>query len=410
MDTYSFLSQACTRFLGSFKLYERDGILRDSLLEFCASRSQDSAQAVYSAFLQTYRTPGLEQVVEAMRCYETQVAQLLPRQRDHFIHSVDVMLLGLAMYACNEKTKAAIDSDLVYDDKYPDIREEFLYRWGIAALFHDAGYPLEITYKALSEFVNLLVLPNLLFEGGEVSVGLDEIKGRSVIPIMPVKDLKDLLHINLLPPRPGSEDSYYLKYPKLRHNAPSSICRAIAENISQLGFARSGDIKKVIESRIKEGLKTGRIDHGIYSSLILLKWTNHAFSIAGWNPAYYYYAIVDSATAIFLHNAYQYMFQDIPYNCQKLNITNDSLSFMLILCDRLQETDRFDYGYIDSPVAFAKSCLEVDSDKLILKLIAPHGCDTNLVRQYVKNVEDSITQTLDMASIVQDFEVAYEVS
>ena len=41
-------------------------------------------------------------LVETMEKYEKNTGMLIERQRDHFIHSVNVFILGLAIYSQNE--------------------------------------------------------------------------------------------------------------------------------------------------------------------------------------------------------------------------------------------------------------------------------------------------------------------
>ena len=104
----------------------------------------------------------LLKLVKIMKDYEDNTGTLIEKQRDHFIHSVNVFILGLAIYSQNRKFRETFIRYVKSSpyEKYYKLkdgsfsREEFLYRWGIAALFHDIGYPVEIIGKQLTKFIN----------------------------------------------------------------------------------------------------------------------------------------------------------------------------------------------------------------------------------------------------------------
>ena len=149
MNIYKFFHGTCKRYFNRFPLIEREGKLEDSISAFCRDHNENTARLVYQAFFYTYRIPGLEEIVDAMQNFETASSKLIPSHRDHYIHTVNVFLLGLALYDRNEKVREVVNKSMEYPDMYPEIREEFLYRWGMASLFHDVGYPLEIAYKTI---------------------------------------------------------------------------------------------------------------------------------------------------------------------------------------------------------------------------------------------------------------------
>ncbi len=77
-----------------------------------------------------------------------------------------------------------------YPDNYPDVREEFLYRWGLTALFHDIGYPVELINKSLAVYLN-----------SAVALGPRDAKksGKPVIALS-IEELDDLIYVNQLWP------------------------------------------------------------------------------------------------------------------------------------------------------------------------------------------------------------------
>jgi hypothetical protein len=140
--------------------------LRQSINEFLESETKESAFAVYEAFCSSYRIT-LEgesnrfiDLLDVLRSYEENAATLIERQRDHYIHSVNVLIFGLCIYIHNASFRAAFDAANLdktdYLNSYDTRHEVFFYRWGTASLFHDVGYPIEIIGKQLSKFLEFM--------------------------------------------------------------------------------------------------------------------------------------------------------------------------------------------------------------------------------------------------------------
>lgn len=128
MEIHASLGEICIDFLKSFQFTERDRKLVKPVSAFCKKPSEVSARAIYEAFLHSFRLPGLEELLTEMYKFEVTSSRLLPRHRDHYIHTVNVFLLGVALYARNKKIRLAIDSSNQYVDKYDRDEEEFIYR------------------------------------------------------------------------------------------------------------------------------------------------------------------------------------------------------------------------------------------------------------------------------------------
>ena len=132
----------------SYKAY-----LAGAVRRFLEDETQENAFGVYRAFFDSYRItlegrsdPFLD-LVDVLRNYEATAATLIDKQRDHFIHAVNVFLCGLAIWESNPRFRAAFESAIPekgFDAALDTRWEEFFFRWGVAALFHDVGYPVEI--------------------------------------------------------------------------------------------------------------------------------------------------------------------------------------------------------------------------------------------------------------------------
>ena len=104
------------------------GILKASIDVFLNFQSDYTAKEVYRSFFMIYQITGedkskrednkklisepntLLNLVNVMEKYEKNTGELIDRQRDHFIHSVNVFLLGLAIYTKNKKYRKAFNN------------------------------------------------------------------------------------------------------------------------------------------------------------------------------------------------------------------------------------------------------------------------------------------------------------
>ena len=403
-DTYEFYKNCCSGFFESFKMFENKDILLETIRTYCDNPNQSTSQDIYSAYLTTYRMSGLNELITQMHKYEVLSSQLIAKHRDHFEHAINVFLLGISVYQSNSSLRQAINDMLGYADKYPAIEEEFLFRWGMSALFHDVGYPLEIAYETIKEFATKLINPCLILKDDAIQSSNNRIFTQEPIAVLNFPNLNDIIHINFLNPKEEFAVSYYDKYPELKDNLPDNSLLAIAKIISEMGFASPDNIFNKIKESITKGLENGLVDHGIYSSIVFLKWTNKAYSEANWNPAYYYYPIVNSAAAIFLHNTYEYLFRTPPYSLPPLNVNSNPLAFLLILCDRTQETNRKSYGYKDRRIEFSQSELVISDDIFNLTLFVSPD-DNNLAMLEADKIEENVKKIIEINSTFQELRI-----
>ncbi len=138
--------------------------LHQAVLDFLAHETKETAFGVYRSFFDSYRitlegksNPFID-LLDVLLSYEERASTLIDKQRDHYVHSVNVFLLGLCVYSQNPNFRAAFDAVNLDKTSYPfsyDTKgEEFFYRWGIASLFHDVGYPVEIIGKQINKFIS----------------------------------------------------------------------------------------------------------------------------------------------------------------------------------------------------------------------------------------------------------------
>ena len=278
-------------------------------------------------------------LVGMMKKYEENTGDLIEKQRYHFIQSVNVFLLGLAVYAQNNNYKEAFKSYVLnspYEKYYRTNEqvsdEEFLYRWGVASLFHDIGYPVEIIGKQLNKFINDSVKSISSSYGADTAI-----------------DFKDFDEFNaIVKMDPNFADEFTKIYPHakfLNLFKPTDImAHKIASDFSSVDI---NEVSRHLDEFIDIMGENGFIDHGFFSAILVLN--SYGFLIQKYakNHDFFFYPIVDSATAILLHNYYRNVLQKNPFNLPALHPRQSPLAYLLILCDELQEWNRTPFGIKD---------------------------------------------------------------
>ena len=278
-------------------------------------------------------------LVKTMKDYEENTGDLIEKQRDHFIHSVNVFLLGLAIYSQNKSYRDKFKQYVLNSPykKYYRIdgefsHEEFLYRWGVAALFHDIGYPVEIIGKQLKKFIN----------DGIKSISSSYNADTAI-------DFKDFNELNTIVNKdPNFADKYTSVYPEAKFLNLFKPTDIMAHKIST--DFKGIDVNQVIkhlDSFVDIMGDSGFIDHGFFSSILVLNSYGYLIQKYAKNNDFFFYPIVDSATAILLHNYYRNVLQKKPFDLKTLHPSQSPLAFLLILCDELQEWNRQPFGVKD---------------------------------------------------------------
>ncbi len=278
-------------------------------------------------------------LVKIMKKYEENTGDLVEKQRDHFIHSVNVFLLGIAIYSQNKNYQKFFKQYVLRSpyEKYYRIEgelshEEFLYRWGVASLFHDIGYPVEIIGKQLKKFIN----------DGIKSISNTYSADTSI-------DFKDFNEFNtIVKMETGFADGYNEVYPESKFFNMFKPTDIMAHKISiDFDSVNINDVAKHLDLFVDIMGKSGFIDHGFFSSILVLNSYGYLIQKHAKNNDFFFYPIVDSATAILLHNYYKNVLQKDPFNLKGLHPAKSPIAYLLILCDELQEWNRQPLGILD---------------------------------------------------------------
>lgn len=294
-------------------------LIKNYLLE---EQNHENVKALFKFIAEIHQKSYVFNLLDKLKLYESELKNILPNHREHYKHSVNVYILGLALYNNCELIREAVKiSRHSYDDNEKQ-RSSFLFRWSLAASLHDLAYPLEMSIKTFNKYLSHLTNYEKK-TNNELTIKNDIIDNFNKIP--------------------------KLKNDSLPYNIPNKTALGLITNyllnVEQTNFKKINSFDNLychLNDEISSGLKSGKIDHGIFSSLIILKRIYELYEKNDDWPVYdFYYEVVDSATAIFLHNFYQYSDLNNILNYDEFNYDKPSpLGYLLALCDEMCEWDR----------------------------------------------------------------------
>ena len=370
------------------------GFIRQAVLEFLENETKEKAFAVYETFFDSYRitlkgesNPFID-LLDVLRSYEENAATLIDKQRDHYIHSVNVFILGLCIYIQNAGFRSAFDAANMDKSNYPysyDTKhEEFFYRWGIASLFHDIGYPVEIIGKQIGKFMDF-------------ATGIDsDAKVKSHLEFDNFEELNSIAEV--IPKREFTK-TYYEKFDSCVYVDLLKPIDLLAHKLHISLGVDLKDVKRSLDNFVSTMAKAGFIDHGFYSAIIVLKWYGFLIQSCKYKPEYFFYPILDSASAILLHNYYKNVIMKPPFDKGSLSPQYHPIAYLLILCDELQEWNREAYGIIDKKrIHAAEASLVITDKRMDVTYIAKKG---TLPEQFSAEKEDLLSRLLDMNGVFE---------
>lgn len=370
--------------------------MRQAVYEFLENENKETAFAVYRAFFDSYRitlkgssNPFID-LLDVLKNYEENAAVLIDRQRDHYIHSVNVFILGMCIYAKNTNYRNAFESTVMDKNEYPysyyTKHEEFYYRWGLASLFHDVGYPVEIVGRQINKFIDFATD----VDGSEktVNVQLSFEKFDELNRITEVTSKREFTKCYF----DKYEDSIYIDTLKPVDLLAHKLHTALGVDLKTMKF--------MLDDFVNVMARFGFIDHGYYSSIIVLKWYGFLIQSAHYKPEYFFWPVLDSASAILLHNCYKNMMMKKPFELGPLSPSTHPIAFLLILCDELQEWNREAYGILDKLRALAaKAKIEITDSKLAVTYITMGG---SLPQDFSREKKKLLYRLLDLDALLEN--------
>ncbi len=372
----SNLAEHVDRFFDGLEMFEDverghsyKAFVHENVRVFLANETPDNAFAVYQAFFDAYRitmegdgNPFVD-LVDVLRSYEETAATLIDKQRDHFVHAVNVFLTGLAIWAENPHLREAFDQAIPepgYKFAYQTRWEEFFYRWGIASLFHDVGYPVEIVGHQINRFISMVADA----DGDDVHVHAR----------IHYENFSELNHIREVMRKRRFIKAFYDAYDSCSYIDLLTPLDLMAHRIHKTFGTNLAQTKKALNGFVDKMAETGFIDHGYYSALIILKWYGYVIQESGYLPEYFFWPVVDSATAILLHNWYRNGLTKKPFNLGPMHASDNPIAWLLILCDELQEWNRTARGIVTRTFTLAENVhLSLTEDYLAATFVTRNG-------------------------------------
>lgn len=349
--------------------------LKESIYNFIENENKSNAFDVYVNYFDSYKisiagNKNLIDLLDVLRYYEENAAVLVDKQRDHYVHSVNVFLLGLAIYSQNKNFRDIIENEFlktpIINRIYDTDVEKFLFEWGIASLCHDVGYPMEITNNQIKKFVDLVS-----FNDNKTNSAIPYIGFNSFDVLNSIQSSKDIRPLDLL--------SYNI------HNR-------LGTNLIST--------KEKLYSFIENMQKSGFVDHGFYSAIILLKWYGYLIEDCYIDKDDINHPIVHSAGAILLHNYYKNVLMKEPFCLGSLRCNQHPIAYLLILCDELQEWNREAYGIEDKKKVLAdESRIEISESQIKIEYLAPKGI---MESNFASNKERLLNNILNISDVFID--------
>ena len=287
--------------------------LENAVDRFLRSGKKQDAFDVYFCYLDMFvgDYDKTRRMIELLSEYETNGSRLLMKFRDHYVHSVYVFLLGIAIYETNQTFQKVYNTFYRLDERAAGAH--FLKYWGLAALFHDIGYPFELPFEQVASYFEVngeqrKTRPYIAYQMIQKFTQLEE-------PVVIGEEhflSTDALFAHLLEEKLGKAYTF-------TEESMLNTLRTKASNPENFNYC---------------------MDHAYFSATVLFRKLFVEMKCQ-MQPEH-----LDSLTAILLHNSL-YKFNvtnikgpaNIPFKMQL-----HPLAFLLMLCDELQVWDRTAYG------------------------------------------------------------------
>ena len=309
--------------------------LKNAVRRFLSSGSKDDAFDVYFCFCEIFKVFGegyqgnTVKLLNTLADYELKASTLSEKHRDHYSHSVYVFSIGISVYQINENFNENFIKACLLKNMSAD--EEFLYRWGLSALFHDIGYPFEIAFNNIKEYTKNTF--------GESEPLLTYTKIEEFIDISSIE--RDFLSDSL-----GME----VEYVRNMHTL-------LAYRISSMLDIEYSTVFCELHNQMRKSVNY--MDHAYFSTLIMLK----NFFAKEKKEKAEYPIYLDTCINILLHSGF---YRHNIGEKRKMSMTNP-LAFLLMLCDDLQCFDRIGYGKKSKSEPLPRNCyIEQSKNKLFV--------------------------------------------
>lgn len=347
---------------------------KNALARFIRTGAKEDAFDVFFCFSEIYRPfggykEGIDALLDLLYQHETNSASLLTKHRDHYSHSVYVFALGLALFTNNANMRRAFAAKYGEENLYSN----FLKYWGMAALFHDIGYPYEISFLQVIQYGEKIDRENVLG-----------------------------MHYANLEGFTGLTDEEIAKCGEFMPEVGRDINALFANEILKSFGALSGNDeldRKIIETCLADRVTkaTKFMDHGYFSAVLFLKklLRRRDFALDR--------LTLDAVMAMLLHNSFYkrtYKNEIKGNNYEQIHLKDQPLAYLLMLCDELQCWDRVPYGEVSRKQELAWDVdLYVDDRHIDFYYYFEEGdiADTAKVTNLVEDIKRAVVDPGELA-------------
>ena len=347
---------------------------------FMESGYREDAFDVYFCYLEMFGG-GYEssrRMIELLSEYESTASTMLMSHRDHYSHSVYDFHLGLAMYdSITTVRKEYMKFYGIHDEM--EAAHHFLQFWGMTALFHDIGYPFEISFGQIKSYFT---------QRNEERVGVGQ---SSQIPFVCYGNME--AYVEMDQPAKAKLREWYGKdfdtiEEWLAYDVANIICRSDCDRIKQM---TSQDVLDILKQVARPSVNKEYIDHAYFSAIILFKELFESLNEKGCRNALRK-EHMDALTAIALHNTlYKRKISDdamLKLDDHAFMMEWHPLAFLLQLTDELQCWDRTSYGRNTRTELHPMSCdLEFDDKGIYAEFIYDMAESKKIIDYWTKYEE-----------------------
>ncbi|MBR4027556.1 MAG: hypothetical protein IKJ01_08410, partial [Lachnospiraceae bacterium] len=298
--------------------------LENAIDRFLKSGKKEDAFDVYFCYLEMFvgNYKHTRRMIELLSEFEANGSGLLMKHRDHYVHSVYVFILGLAIYQTNSIYRATYNKTYNLTDEHK-AAHHYLQYWGMTSLFHDIGYPFELPFEQVASYFEV---------DGEQ---------REKRPFVAYHALDSFVKIDKSMARQIAH-MYGDKQEAIFETTDELFAYVLSQKLSETYLFSQEQMLRFLKEKPTQPNKFNHyMDHAYFSATVLFK---KLFCEMGC-PLHLEH--IDALTAILMHNSL-YKFCIAYYKNEKLNIPFEAqkhpLAYMLMLCDELQCWDRTAYG------------------------------------------------------------------
>ena len=306
--------------------------LERELEKFMDSAATQNAYTVFYCFLEIFfgNYGKYKKQVELLSEYESNGSSLLMKHQDHYTHSVFVFALGLAIYETNENFRRAFHSYYHFDQESPKAAHFFLEYWGMTSLFHDIGYPFELTFEQVIAFFDA-----------------DDDDRTANNPFIVYKNMETMTQLS-----PRAQEHFEKMYGRKFRTIDEVLAFDLTQKLGPFySFSEEYLLKTLKKKPVMPESFCGYIDHAYFSSILLYHMLEAAMESGAdegrlTRPQVFGPAHIDALGAILLHyDLYSYSIAAGDGEPKpRLSMDMHPLAWLLLLCDELQCWDRTAYG------------------------------------------------------------------